>query len=72
MRKLKNYNKNDYCRYCKSKNIVNGCIAAKRKKFSKIIKLTGNKKNNPVMKKGDINLWIDSNGYNFIETINQF
>ena len=56
----------------KSKNIVNGCIAAKRKKFSKIITLTGNKKNNPVMKKGDINLWIDSKGYNFIENIHQF
>ena len=56
----------------KSKNIVNGCIAARKKKFSKIITLTGHKKNNPVMKKGDINLWINSKAYNFIENIHQF
>ena len=30
------------------------------------------KKNNPVMKKGDINLWINSKAYNFIENIHQF
>ena len=56
----------------KSKNIINGCAAAKKKKFSKIITLTGHKKNNPVMKKGDINLWINSKAYNFIENIHQF
>ena len=56
----------------KSKNIVNGCIAARKKNFSKIITLTGHKKNNPVMKKGDINLWINSKAYNFIENIHQF
>ena len=56
----------------KSKNIVNGCAAAKKKKFSKIITLTGYSTNNPVMKKGDINLWINSKAYNFIENIHQF
>ena len=56
----------------KSKNIVNGCAAAKKKKFSKIITLTGYSINNPVMKKGDINLWINSKAYNFIENIHQF
>jgi len=56
----------------KSKNIINGCVAAKKKKFSKIITLTGHSINNPVMKKGDINLWINSKAYNFIENIHQF
>ena len=56
----------------KSKNIINGCTAAKKKKFSKIITLTGHNINNPVMKKGDINLWINSKAYNFIENIHQF
>ena len=56
----------------KSKNIINGCAAAKKKKFSKIITLTGYSINNPVMKKGDINLWINSKAYNFIENIHQF
>jgi len=56
----------------KSKNIINGCAAAKKKKFSKIITLTGHSINNPVMKKGDINLWINSKAYNFIENIHQF
>lgn len=56
----------------KSKNIINGCAAAKKKKFSKIITLTGHSINNPVMKKGDINLWINSKAYNLIENIHQF
>ena len=33
---------------------------------------TGHSINNPVMKKGDINLWINSKAYNFIENIHQF
>ena len=56
----------------KSKNIINGCVAAKKNKFSKIITLTGHSINNPVMKKGDINLWINSKAYNLIENIHQF
>ena len=56
----------------KSKNIINGCIAAKKKKFSKIITLTGHSKHNPVKKIGDINLWVNSKAYNYIENIHQF
>jgi hypothetical protein len=33
--------------------------------------LTGNKKNNPLSKLGNINLWVDSNIYNHIENIHQ-
>ena len=56
----------------KSKNIINGCIAAKKKKFLKIITLTGHSMHNPVKKLGDINLWINSKAYNYIENIHQF
>ena len=55
----------------KSKNMINACKAAKRKKISNIITLTGNKKNNPLSKLGNINLWVDSNIYNHIENIHQ-
>jgi len=54
----------------KSKNMINACKAA-RKKLLKIITLTGNKKNNPLSKLGDINLWVDSNIYNHIENTHQ-
>ena len=55
----------------KSKNMLNACKAARRKKIQKIITLTGNKKNNPLSKLGDINLWVDSNIYNHIENTHQ-
>ena len=56
----------------KSKNMINGCVAAKKKKFSKIITLTGHSINNHVKKLGDINLWINSKAYNYVENIHQF
>jgi D-sedoheptulose 7-phosphate isomerase len=55
----------------KSKNMLNACKAAKKKKISNIITLTGNKKNNPLSKLGKINLWVDSNIYNYIENVHQ-
>ena len=51
--------------------MLNACKAAKRKKISNIITLTGNKKNNPLSKLGKINLWVNSNIYNHIENIHQ-
>ena len=56
----------------KSKNMINGCVAARKKKFSKIITLTGHSKNNSLKKLGDINLWVNSKAYNYIENIHQF
>ena len=56
----------------KSKNMINGCVAAKKKKFSKIITLTGHSRNNSLKKLGDINLWVNSKTYNHIENIHQF
>ena len=55
----------------KSPNMINACKAAKNKKISKIITLTGHEKDNPLSKLGDINLWIDSKAYNFIENTHQ-
>ena len=55
----------------KSKNMINACKAAKKKKISKIITFTGNKKNNPLSKLGDINMLVDINIYNHIENIHQ-
>jgi D-sedoheptulose 7-phosphate isomerase len=56
----------------KSKNMLNGVSSAKRKKISKIITLTGGLKNNPLSKKGKINLWVNSKIYNHIENVHQF
>ena len=56
----------------KSRNIINACTAAKKKRFSKIITLTGHSANNSVKKHGDINLWVNSKAYNYIENIHQF
>ena len=55
----------------KSRNMLNACKAAKSKKMSKIITFTGNEKNNPLSKLGDINFWIDSKAYNFVENTHQ-
>ena len=55
----------------KSKNMLNACKAAKNKKMSKIITLTGHDKDNPLSKLGDINLWINSKAYNFVENAHQ-
>ena len=50
-----------------SPNMINGAKKAKEKKFSKVITLTGNDKNNKLSKLGDINFWVDSRAYNIIE-----
>ena len=55
----------------KSSNMINACKAAKNKNMSKIITLTGHNKDNPLSKLGDINLWIDSKAYNFVENTHQ-
>ena len=49
-----------------SKNIVNGAIWAKLNDLS-VITLSGFNADNPLRKMGDINLWVDSKGYNIIE-----
>ena len=55
----------------KSQNMINACKAARNKKISKIITFTGHNKDNPLSKLGDINFWINSKAYNFVENIHQ-
>lgn len=51
-----------------SLNIINGIKEAKKKNIF-CISLTGFKKNNHVSKISDINLWVDSENYNVVETL---
>lgn len=55
----------------KSENILNGCHAARRKNFSKVITLSGFDPDNPLCQLGDINLWVDSKAYNHVEGVHQ-
>ena len=53
-----------------SKNMLNGVIKAKKMNLS-LVTLTGFKKENPLKKTGDVNLWVDSSNYNIVETAHQ-
>ena len=53
-----------------SKNIINGCKIARKKKI-KIVTLSGFQKTNILNKKGDVNIWINSRVYNIVENIHQ-
>ena len=52
----------------KSKNMINAVNAAKKKRFAKIITLTGFNKTNSLKRLGDLNLWINSKQYNVVES----
>jgi|TARA_B100000315_G_scaffold202077_1_gene194646 D-sedoheptulose 7-phosphate isomerase len=54
-----------------SKNMLNGVKAARNGKFKAVITLSGFDQNNPLCQLGDINLWVDSKAYNFVENIHQ-
>ena len=53
-----------------SKNILNGAKIAKLLNC-KVITFSGFKKNNPLKSLGDLNFWVNSDNYNFIETTHQ-
>jgi D-sedoheptulose 7-phosphate isomerase len=54
-----------------SVNMHNGVNAAKNKKFKSIVTLSGFDSTNQLRMLGNINLWIDSKAYNFVENIHQ-
>jgi len=54
-----------------SKNMLNGVRAARTGKFKAVITLSGFDTDNPLRQLGDINLWVDSRAYNFVENIHQ-
>ncbi len=51
-----------------SKNILNACRAAKKKNM-KVITFSGFNSNNPLKKEGDINFWVDSKAFGYVEII---
>ena len=52
--------------------MLNVVLAAKKKKFFKIVTFTGFDIRNSLKNKSDINIWIDSNMYNVVENSHQF
>ena len=53
------------------KNMINATASARIKKFSKIITLSGFEEDNLLRQSGDINLWVNSKAYNFVENLHQ-
>lgn len=51
-----------------SKNILNACDAAKAKNMQ-IITLSGFSPDNPLRKKGNINFWVNSKAFGYVELI---
>ena len=56
----------------KSKNMIKGIKAARKKKFKSVISFTGFEKENHLNKNSDISLWVNSKKYNLIENSHQF
>jgi len=54
-----------------SENMLNGVKAARNGNFHSVVTLSGFAQDNPLNQLGDINLWLDSNAYNFVENIHQ-
>jgi D-sedoheptulose 7-phosphate isomerase len=54
-----------------SENMLNGVKAAREGKFKGIVTLSGFAEDNPLCQLGDINLWINSRAYNFVENTHQ-
>jgi len=54
-----------------SKNMTNAVKAAREGSFNSVITLTGFQKDNPLSLMGDVNLWVNSMAYNFVENLHQ-
>ena len=54
-----------------SRNILNGVRAARKGKFRAVVTFSGFDEDNPLRQLGDINLWVNSRAYNFVENIHQ-
>ena len=54
-----------------SENMLNGIKAARKSNFRAVVTFSGFTKDNPMRQLGDINLWVESKAYNFIENIHQ-
>ena len=54
-----------------SKNMINAVKAARNGHLKSVVTLSGFSEDNPLNQLGDINLWLDSRAYNFVENIHQ-
>jgi D-sedoheptulose 7-phosphate isomerase len=54
-----------------SENILNGVKAARNGEFNAVVTFSGFSKENPLRQLGDINVWVESRAYNFVENIHQ-
>ena len=54
-----------------SENILNGVKAARNANFNSVVTFSGFSQDNSLNQLGDVNLWIDSKAYNFVENIHQ-
>ena len=54
-----------------SENMLNGVKAARKGNLKAVVTLSGFSKDNPLRQLGDINLWVNSKAYNFVENIHQ-
>jgi D-sedoheptulose 7-phosphate isomerase len=54
-----------------STNMLNGVKAARESNFHSVITFSGFSSDNPLNKLGDVNLWVDSKAYNFVENTHQ-
>ena len=54
-----------------SENMLNGVKASRNANFKSVVTLSGFAKDNPLSQLGDINLWLDSRAYNFVESVHQ-
>jgi len=55
----------------KSKNMLNAVNAARNINCESVITFTGFSDQNALRKIGDVNFWVDSKSYNFVENIHQ-
>ena len=53
-----------------SENIIRGVKAARTAKC-KVVTFSGFDEDNPLQKLGDVNLWVDSKAYNYVENMHQ-
>jgi len=54
-----------------SENMLKGVQAARNKNFRAVVTLSGFAEANPLRQLGDINLWVNSKAYNFVENVHQ-
>ena len=54
-----------------SQNMLNGVKAARKGDFKAVVTFSGFDKENPLRELGDINIWMDSKAYNYVENIHQ-